>query len=150
MANITKRANKRCADYLGGERAEVALLCEMKGMLGFGMVGAVVARRTTENALRKRTAGSLDEQGGIAASFPAHTAAVLVTPTRFLAMRSNGLRFHPPSMVLDRADVRAEVTGRKNLGKRVVFTFRDGTSAEVDVGPGQPLDHLVGLLLGRA
>ena len=64
MANITKRANKRCADYLGGEVAEVA--------------------------------------------------------------------------------------GRKNLGKRLIFAFADGSRAEVDVGPAQPLDHLVGLLPGPA
>ena len=148
MANITKRANKRGADHLGGEVAEVALLCEMKGMLGFGMVGGVLATRTTDRVLRNRTAATLDDEGGIASAFPAHTAAVLVTPTRFLAMRSNGLRFHPPSLVLDRSHVCAEVTGRKNLGKRLVFTFADGTSAEVDVGPGQPLDRFVAALNG--
>lgn len=143
MANITKRANKRCVDHLDGEVAELALLCEMRGGLGVGMVAAVVATRTTERVMKGRTGERLDEQGGAASLFPASTAAVLVTPTRFMAMASNGIRFRPPSLVVPRGHVRADLVGRKGFGKRLEFVFTDGTRATVDVGPGQPLDRFV-------
>ena len=146
MANITKRANKRCAQYLDGEVAEIALLCEMKGGLGGGAIGSVLAARTTNRIMEKRTDQRLEDEGGIAAQFPSSTSAVLLTHTRFIALPSNGLKFGEPTLAVPRSEVTAELAGRKGLGKRLAFVFADGTRAEVDVGAGQPLDQLVAAL----
>ncbi|MEM7091783.1 MAG: hypothetical protein AAF567_02175 [Actinomycetota bacterium] len=148
MANITKRVNKRAAEHLGGETAEVVLLCEMKGGLGVGAVATVIARRTTEKAMRNRTAETLEEAGGMAAEFPAATCVVAVTISRVIAMESNGITFKAPSLTLPRAAVRAELMGRRGLGRRLLIHFADETGVEVDVGSGQPLNEFVAALTG--
>lgn len=146
MANITKRVNKRAAHHLGGEVAEIALLVEMKGGLGLGAVATVIAPRTTDKAMRDRTSDGLQEQGGIAATFPASSAIVALTPTRLIALESNGLTFKEPSLDIPRTNVRTELIGRRGLGKRLAFYFTDGTGVEVDVGAGQRLNDFVAAL----
>lgn len=146
MADITKRVNKRAARHLGGEVAEVVLLCEAKGGLGLGALATTAAPRTATRARRKRTAARLTSEGGLAASFPVKTAAVVLTPTRLVAMPSNGLTFEPPTLAVDRVSVQATVVGWRGLGRRVSLRFSDGSTADVDVGPGQPLKRFVALL----
>ncbi len=146
MANITKRTNKRVAAHLAPEQAEVALLCELKGALGVGAVPAALSVLTTRRVMEKRAGQRLEEEGGTASSFPNTTVAVAVTPTRVLVFPSNGLSFKPQALVLDRGEVWAELGARRGLGKRLVFTFADGTQAEVDVMAGQPLQQFLDLL----
>ena len=143
MANITKRVNKRASEHLNGEVAEVALLSEMKGALGLGAVGTVVARRTTERVMRDRVASDLEAEGGLAASFPSSSAIVAVTASRVIALESNGITFKAPSLVVHRSKVKAELIGRRGLGKRVRLGFDDGSGVEVDVGGGQRLNDFL-------
>ena len=146
MADITKRTQKRGADHLDGEQVEAALLCEPKGTYGLGMVPGVLMPRTTIDVLAGRAVDSNDAEGGIAAHFPGESCVLAVTPTRVVVMPSNGLRFDPPALVLERRDVRVGEVTRKGLGKRVRLVFADGTAVDVDAQRGQPFAELVHLL----
>lgn len=146
MADITKRTNKRAAKHLDGEVLDVVLLCEMKGALGLGAVGSVLATRTANRVMEQRSGERLEAEGGIASSFPAKTCAVGITATRVVAIPSNGIKFEAPELAVERGHVRAEVTGRKGLGKRMELIFSDGSVAQVDVGGMQPLDRFLELI----
>lgn len=146
MADVTKRTAKRAAAHLEGELPEVAILCELAGQLGVGAVATVLARRTTEAVLRNRADGARETEGGLAASFPAESCVVALTRSSLVAMPSNGIRFDAPTLIVDRSSVWAHVAGRRMLGRRVAFTFVDGSQAEVDVAFGQPIQRFVDAL----
>ncbi len=143
MADITKRTAKRLKAELGdGETVEVAVLIEPKGTYGPGMVAVALLPHTMSRQLDGRAEAANAEQGGLAASFPGRSAALVVTDRRVLVVPSNGLSFGRPELELGRDQLTIGDVTRKGLGRRLQLVFADGSAIEVDLQRGQPLDRL--------
>ncbi|MDG2111780.1 MAG: hypothetical protein P8N02_04090 [Actinomycetota bacterium] len=138
MANITKRVNNKTADLLGGESAEIAILVEPKGTYSGGMLLLDLAPQAETRRAESAAAGADGAEGGVAATVPAASAIVAVTPTRLVAIESNGLTFKNLDFETPRAAVRATALENKGLGKRITLGFSDDTSVVVDANRGQP------------
>ena len=96
MANITKRVNKKLADRLHpGEEVQIAILCEPKDTYGKGAAGLVIAPGLQLRRLGKKAAEERQEEGGMAASFPARSCVLAVTGQRILVVDSNGIPLVP-------------------------------------------------------
>ena len=150
MADITKRFNRRAQEHLAehtnGEEAEVAILCEVRGTLGLGAVPTALLPRTMMGVSESRAADRQADAGGFAELFPSESSAVALTKHWFVALPSNGIRFDAPGLIIERFRVAAELKGQRGLGRRLAFTFSDGSQVEVDVGLVQPTKRLVSML----
>ncbi|MGB5757652.1 MAG: hypothetical protein WBM50_12120 [Acidimicrobiales bacterium] len=150
MANITKRVNKRAASLLDGEAAEVALLVEPKGTFAAGGVVTALVPRLQMRRTAEKAADANRQQGGVAAGFPARAAVVAVTPTRIVAIESNGLTFKRLDFEAPRAEVRLISSEGKGLGRRLTIGFGDGSEVVVDAQRGQPHARFADVLGGPA
>lgn len=144
MADVTKRTQRKVADYLvDGEAIEVAVLCEPKGTYGAGMVAIVAAPRIGQALLERRQAEAMDREVGVAQRFPPGSCVVAVSARHVYVFPSNGLRFADPTLVVERCDVFVGETSRRGLGRGVQFVFADGSAVDVDLPLGQPLKKLI-------
>ncbi len=147
MADITKRTQRKVADYLvDGETVEVAVLCEPRGTYGAGMFAIAVAPRPGQALMERRQAESVARQVGIAQRFPAGSCVVAVSARHVYVFPSNGLRFADPTLVVERCDVFVGDVSRRGLGRGVQFVFADGSAVDVDLQLAQPFKKLVAAL----
>ncbi len=141
MANITKRVQKKLAEYLrGGESVQAALLVEPKGTYGLGAIATVVAPRTAGKVLDAQAAQRHADAGGTASQFPGRSCVIAKTDQRLLVSISNGLWFSAPVLELPLGGATITDHQKKLLSHRLTFTFSDGTAVIVDAQRGQPLD----------
>ena len=78
--------------------------------------------------------------GGLAATFPSGSCAVVATDRRVIVIPSNGIGFKEIAVAYDRGDITVSENTGKGLGRRLRFTFIDDTSVVVDAQRGQPFD----------
>ncbi len=81
MANISKRVNKKLAQYLqNGEIIESAFLFEPKGTYSLGgMSAAALATRTTGKHLEKKATHEHELSGGVATQTPSRSFVFAIT-----------------------------------------------------------------------
>lgn len=141
MPDTTKRAQKKVAKYLDdGEVLEVAVLCEPRGTYGLGVFKLAALPGLGQRAMNRSQQDQIEDQIGIVEDFPAEPCVIAVSASRFYAFPSNGLHFKAPSLVIQRTQVKLGEISRRGLGRVVPVVFGDGSSIEVDVQLGQPLD----------
>ncbi len=139
MADITGRVRKKAAGLLdAGEEVIAALLVEPKGTYGVASIAIAALPRTSVRMLADRAANAND--GGLAASFPSGSTALVVTDRRVLAIPSNGIGFNSIAAAYARSDLSVADNVSRGLGRRLSLAFADGTSLTVDAQRGQPFD----------
>ncbi|MCP3973558.1 MAG: hypothetical protein GY720_03600 [bacterium] len=147
MPDTTRRTRKRVAKYLdAGELLEVAVLCEPKGTYGLGMFKLAALPGLGQRAMNRSQEEQIEAQVGMVEDFPAKPCIMAVSATRFYTFPSNGLQFKPPTMVVQRSQVKIGEIRRRGMGRVVAVVFSDGSAIEVDVQIGQPLDKLAAIL----
>jgi len=139
MADITGRVRKKAAGLLdAGEEVIAALLVEPKGTYGMASIAIAALPRTSVRMLADRAANAND--GGLAASFPSGSTALVVTDRRVLAIPSNGIGFNSIAAAYARSDLSVTDNVSKGFGRRLSLAFADGTNLTVDAQRGQPFD----------
>lgn len=134
--------------FADGETVQAALLCEPRGTYGAGMVALTLLPRTMGRRMDRAASARQHAEGGLAARFPGESCVLAVTDRRVVVLKSNGLRFDGPALVLDHDEITLGETRVRGLGRRQRLVFADGSAVDVDLQRGQPLEH-VAELLGR-
>lgn len=141
MADITGRVRKKAAGLLdAGEEVIAALLVEPKGTYGVASIAIAALPRTSVRMLADRAANASANDGGLAASFPSGSTALVVTDRRVLAIPSNGIGFSSIAAAYARSDLSVTDHVSKGFGRRLLLAFADGTNLTVDAQRGQPFD----------
>jgi len=138
MANITKRVNRRAAALLDAELVEVAILVEPKGTFAAGGLATVLMPRGQTRRTEAAAASARQSEGGMATSFPAASCVVAVTPTRVIAIKSNGLTFRALDFEVPRGAAHLVTSQGGAIARHLTIGFTDGTSVEVEAPRGQP------------
>lgn len=147
MPDTTKRTQKRVAKFLdAGELLDVAVLCEPKGTYGRGMFKLAALPGLGQRAMNRAQEEQIETQVGLVEDFPAKPCVMAVSAARFYTFPSNGLQFKPPTIIVQRSQVKIGEIRRRGMGRIVQVAFSDSSVIEVDVQMGQPLDKLAAIL----
>jgi hypothetical protein len=147
MANITGRVQKNAAHLLeAGEVVAAALLVEPKGTYGAGSAAVAAMPRTMGRKLDGDAAASRSSEGGLAAQFPAKSSVMAATNRRVLVIPSNGIGMKEIGAQYGLDELAMTANDGKLLGRRLAFTFADGSRVEVDAQRGQPFEEFAAAL----
>ena len=102
-----------------------------------------------QRRLEQHAGEAAAEEGGIAATFPAGSCAVVVTARRVVAIETSGIRFRSIDFSTERAGTRLVNVRSTGLGRRLTIGFADGSEVVVDAQRGQPIARFEEALGGR-